>query len=86
MNTLEIENMRADLCDEMPEFWHPSINRLCDAAIRSQEAGVVVPDAIACLRKAMDDAGAPVELRADLLGYFCNAWNASLPTSGAVKP
>lgn len=38
--------------------------------------------AVQCLRKALDDSGVHGAIRADIIGYFCNAWNQTLP--GAV--
>ena len=37
-----------------------------------------LPDPIRCLRLAMADAAIPAEFRTELIGYFCNSWNAAL--------
>lgn len=31
----QIENQREELCDEMPDFWKPRIDALCDTAAQA---------------------------------------------------
>lgn len=35
LTALQIENQREELCDEMPDFWKPHIDALCDTAAQA---------------------------------------------------
>ena len=70
LTVLEINNQREELCDEMPEFWKPHIDALCDTAASAPALRAEVEALRDALEAIIDHAQAHVnDYHAAMKGY-----------------